>query len=60
MYLLTGGLQLEMRRIETEESKHEYWFIMNNCGITRLDVRDGQILVAYTNRTDFLPDDLIT
>jgi 2,3-bisphosphoglycerate-dependent phosphoglycerate mutase len=58
MYLLTAALNVEMRRIE--EFKHEYWFIMNNCGITYLDVKDGQVLVAYTNRTDFLSDDLIT
>lgn len=58
MYLFTAALKLEMRRLD--EAKHEYWFIMNNCGITRLDIQDGRVVVAYTNRTDFLTPDLIT
>jgi len=58
MYLLTAALNVEMRRIE--EFKHEFWFTMNNCGITHIGVKDGQVQVAYTNRTDFLPDELIT
>lgn len=58
MHLLTAALKIEMRRIK--EFEHEYWFLMNNCGITRLDVIDHQVLVAYINHTDFLPDHLIT
>jgi 2,3-bisphosphoglycerate-dependent phosphoglycerate mutase len=58
MYLLTATLNIEMRRID--ELKHEFWFTMNNCGITHLDFKDGQVQVAYTNRTDFLPDHLVT
>jgi 2,3-bisphosphoglycerate-dependent phosphoglycerate mutase len=58
MHLLTAALGIEMRRIR--EFDHEYWFLMNNCGITRLDVTDGRVLVMYVNRTDFLPSNLIT
>lgn len=58
MHLLTTALKIEMRRIE--EFDHEYWFLMNNCGITRLDVTNDRVLVMYVNRTDFLPSDLIT
>lgn len=58
MHLFTAALQVEMRRIK--EFDHEYWFLMNNCGITRLDVTNGQVLVMYVNRTDFLPSNLIT
>jgi len=58
MYLLTTALGVEMRRIQ--ESLHEFWFLMNNCSITRLDVKNGQVLVAYTNRNEYLPDQLIT
>jgi 2,3-bisphosphoglycerate-dependent phosphoglycerate mutase len=36
------------------------WFMMNNCSISRFDFRDGHIAVAYLNRTDHLPDRLIT
>jgi 2,3-bisphosphoglycerate-dependent phosphoglycerate mutase len=36
------------------------WFMMNNCAITRVDVRGDDLNIAYLNRTDFLPDRLIT
>ena len=58
MHLLTIALGIEMRRIK--EFDHEYWFLKNNCAITRIDVYDERVLVVYVNRTDFLPDDLIT
>lgn len=57
MNLLTCALEVEMRRVE--EWLHEYWFLMNNCAITRIDVRD-QVLVCYTNRNGFLPAGSIT
>jgi len=57
-YLLAAALGIELRAID--EHKHAYWFLMINCGITRIDFRDGQVLLAYLNRTDFLPDHLIT
>jgi 2,3-bisphosphoglycerate-dependent phosphoglycerate mutase len=58
MNLLTAALEIEMRRVK--EFEHEYWFLMNNCGITRLDVTNGRVLVMYVNQTDFLADHLIT
>jgi 2,3-bisphosphoglycerate-dependent phosphoglycerate mutase len=36
------------------------WFLLNNCSISRFDIRGTEISVAYINRTDFLPDHLIT
>ncbi len=57
MYLFTTALGIPMRRLD--DDMHEYWFSMNNCAITRLDV-SRQISIQYTNRSDFLPDDLIT
>ena len=36
------------------------WFVLNNCSISRLDVRGNELSVAYLNRTDHLPDHLIT
>lgn len=36
------------------------WFILNNCSLSRFDIRGDEINLAYLNRTDFLPDDLIT
>jgi len=36
------------------------WFMLNNCAISRFDLRAGEINIAYLNRTDHLPDRLIT
>jgi 2,3-bisphosphoglycerate-dependent phosphoglycerate mutase len=36
------------------------WFMMNNCAISRIDFHPGSIDIAYINRTDHLPDHLIT
>jgi 2,3-bisphosphoglycerate-dependent phosphoglycerate mutase len=36
------------------------WFMLNNCAISRFDLRAGEINIAYLNRTDHLPDHLIT
>jgi len=58
MHLFTTALGVKMRSVE--DSHHEYWFLMNNCAITRLDVKDNRVLVAYTNRNGFLPHHLIT
>jgi len=36
------------------------WFSMNNCAISRIDFRAGEVSIVYVNRTDHLPDHLIT
>ena len=36
------------------------WFLLNNCSISRFDLGRGDMLVAYLNRTDHLPDHLVT
>jgi len=36
------------------------WFALNNCSISRFDIHGDEITVAYVNRTDHLPDHLIT
>lgn len=36
------------------------WFSMNNCAISRFDFRAGEVSITYLNRTDHLPDHLIT
>ena len=36
------------------------WFVLNNCAISRFDIYKEEINIAYLNRTDFLPDHLIT
>jgi 2,3-bisphosphoglycerate-dependent phosphoglycerate mutase len=36
------------------------WFTMNNTAISRFDFIDDRVDVVYSNRTDFLPAELIT
>lgn len=36
------------------------WFAINNASVTRLDFEGGGVEIAYTNRVDFLPRELIT
>jgi broad specificity phosphatase PhoE len=36
------------------------WFTLNNTGITRIDLNPDRVRIVYVNRTDFLPDELIT
>lgn len=36
------------------------WFALNNAAITRIDFLGEEAVLVYANRTDFLPDALIT
>lgn len=36
------------------------WFMLNNCSISRFDIRKDEIMISYLNRTDHLPAHLIT
>ena len=36
------------------------WFMLNNCSISRFDIRKEDILISYINRTDHLPAHLIS
>ena len=36
------------------------WFMLSNCSISRVDIRKKEVTVCYMNRTDHLPDALIT
>jgi broad specificity phosphatase PhoE len=51
-YLLAEILDLQY--------KEEHWFIMNNAAITRINFDGEYTWVVYTNRTEFLPGELIT
>lgn len=57
MRLLSAILQLPWR-----QASHglKSWFLLNNCSISRFDIHADEITVAYVNRTDYLPDHLIT
>lgn len=36
------------------------WFALNNCSISRFEIHREELTIAYLNRTDHLPDHLIT
>ncbi|MFZ3071346.1 MAG: histidine phosphatase family protein [Anaerolineaceae bacterium] len=37
-----------------------YEIMYNNCGITRFDLIEDEVVLMYHNRTDFLPAELVT
>jgi 2,3-bisphosphoglycerate-dependent phosphoglycerate mutase len=39
----------------------KYWFLMNNCGISRIEIVDeNRPVLTYMNKVEFLPDELVT
>jgi 2,3-bisphosphoglycerate-dependent phosphoglycerate mutase len=57
MRLLSAVLKLPWRQASLGLKS---WFLLNNCSISRFDIHGDEITVAYLNRTDHLPDHLIT
>ena len=43
-----------------QEERPPVWFYLNNTGITRIDLRNGNATLVYSNRTEHLPPDLLT
>ena len=57
MRLMCAILQLPWRQAALGMRS---WFMLNNCSISRFDIHKEEINFAYLNRTDYLPDHLIT
>jgi 2,3-bisphosphoglycerate-dependent phosphoglycerate mutase len=55
-----GFYNLFVKALLDIQDTNRYWFTLNNTGITRIDFKDDWVGLAYCNRTDFLPDGLIT
>jgi broad specificity phosphatase PhoE len=55
--LLSSMLKLPWRQAAFEMKS---WFFINNCSISRFDIRKDEILISYINRTDHLPAHLIS
>jgi len=56
-----GGIFARILSAILEVQAPRYWFLMNNCGISRIDFDDdGRINLLYLNKVDYLPDDMIT
>lgn len=57
MHLMCAILNLPWRNASNDLKS---WFLLNNCSISRISVHDSDVTICYTNRTDYLPDHLVT
>ncbi|MBI5962110.1 MAG: histidine phosphatase family protein [Chloroflexi bacterium] len=57
MRLVCSMLKLPWRQAALDMKS---WFLLNNCSISRFDIRKGEITVCYINRTDHLPAHLVS
>jgi 2,3-bisphosphoglycerate-dependent phosphoglycerate mutase len=57
MHLTCAILQLPWRQAAHDLKS---WFMLNNCSISRFDFMGEEVIISYLNRTDHLPDHLIT
>lgn len=57
MHLMCAMLKLPWRQAA---HNRQSWFEINNASISRVDFKRNEIKICYVNRTDHLPDYLIT
>jgi len=57
MHLMCAILDLPWRNASNGLKS---WFLLNNCSISRISVREEEVTICYINRTDHLPNHLIT
>jgi len=55
-----GFYNLVLAELLTTQADNGFWFIINNTGITRLNFEAEGIGLAYANRLEHLPAELIT
>jgi 2,3-bisphosphoglycerate-dependent phosphoglycerate mutase len=56
-----GGFYNKMiKAIFDLPEKNNFWFSMNNSAITRIDFSEKEVAVAYLNRLDFMPREMVT
>lgn len=58
--VMHNGIFARIISVLFEMQVEKYWFLMNNCAISRVDMRGSELAVLYMNKTDHLPDRLIT
>jgi 2,3-bisphosphoglycerate-dependent phosphoglycerate mutase len=59
--VMHGGIFARILTVLFDIKAENYWLLMNNCGISRVDIsEDGHVMLAYMNKVDYLPADLIT
>jgi 2,3-bisphosphoglycerate-dependent phosphoglycerate mutase len=57
MHLMCAILDLPFRNASNGLT---FWFLLNNCSISRISIHKGEVTICYINRTGHLPDHLIT
>ncbi|HHX08472.1 MAG TPA: histidine phosphatase family protein [Chloroflexi bacterium] len=57
-YLVRVIFQIALE--EPENRNLPYWYSFCNCALSRYDFNNNRVTLAYHNRTDFLPDELVT
>jgi 2,3-bisphosphoglycerate-dependent phosphoglycerate mutase len=59
--VLHGGIFARILTSLLDVQKEKYWFLMNNCAISRVDISDeGHVMLMYMNKVDHLPDHMVT
>ena len=59
--VMHGGIFARILTAFFNIQAERYWFLMNNCAISRVDISDdGFVMLAYMNKVDHLPDHLVT
>ncbi|HOM66730.1 MAG TPA: histidine phosphatase family protein [Brevefilum fermentans] len=59
--VMHGGIFGHILTAFFEIQAEHYWFQMNNCAISRVDISDkGHVRLQYTNKVDPFPDHLVT
>ncbi|MBI5352538.1 MAG: histidine phosphatase family protein [Chloroflexi bacterium] len=57
MRLISAMLKLPWRQAAHDMRS---WFLLNNCSISRFDIRKDEVTINYLNRTEHLPAHLIS
>jgi len=57
VHLLSAILNLPYRQASNGSNS---WFLLSNCSISRIAVHKNEVVICYMNRTDHLPDHLLT
>ena len=59
--VMHGGIFFRLLTEFFNIQAERYWFLMNNCAISRVDISEnGFLMLAYMNKVDHLPDHLVT
>lgn len=59
--VMHGGIFARILSAFYKIKAENYWLLMNNCGISRIDVSSkGRVILAYMNKVDQFPDHMIT